>query len=288
MIAVMQETPHKLSAAVDGPHDAVFTVLAGRAEPTGAAALKLMIASQHSNVSTVRVAVSGLPRSVTMRYSVVLTNQSGKAASKSFFCLRCTGLLLTALLVVPVVSGGIQRVSAAGDLELPPFEAPWPAVAFVRIEQEETSRSYTVQDTRIEQETTQGTAMSRLKSDDIPECLITAKIYDGQHRLESGGAVGGNSTVNTKAIQATIDQCHAKYPEGSRVVVPAGAFKTGSLMLRSNLELHLAAGAGLYLLRSNRSLIPIHQFAPDSGSIDGMCIPRSTGTEAMTGLSTRS
>lgn len=33
---------------------------------------------------------------------------------------------------------------------------------------------------------------------------------------------------------------------GARVVVPRGSFKTGSVMLRSNLDLHLEAGAGLY------------------------------------------
>ena len=69
----------------------------------------------------------------------------------------------------------------------------------------------------------------------VPECDIT-----------NFGAVGDNSSLSTKAIQAAIDGCHANHPGGSRVVVPAGAFKTGSLMLRSNLELHLAAGAGLY------------------------------------------
>ena len=38
----------------------------------------------------------------------------------------------------------------------------------------------------------------------------------------------------------------AAHPRGARVVVPEGAFKTGSLALRSNMELHLAKGAGLY------------------------------------------
>ena len=67
------------------------------------------------------------------------------------------------------------------------------------------------------------------------DCLIT-----------DHGAVADNRTVNTKAIQAAIDACHSASPGGSRVVVPAGAFKTGSIMLRSNLELHLEKGAGLY------------------------------------------
>ena len=95
-------------------------MLAGRRSQTAAAAeglpatLKLLIVLLKSNTSSVRVAVSGLPQLVTMRYSVVLTNQSG------------------------VALGGIAQVSAAGALELPVFEAPpVAAVAFVRIEQEE-------------------------------------------------------------------------------------------------------------------------------------------------------
>jgi polygalacturonase len=60
------------------------------------------------------------------------------------------------------------------------------------------------------------------------------------------GAVADNKTVNTVAIQGAIDACHAASPAGSRVVVPAGAFKSGSLSLRSNMELHLMQGGGLY------------------------------------------
>jgi polygalacturonase len=69
------------------------------------------------------------------------------------------------------------------------------------------------------------------------DCVITSKVY-------AGGAVPDNRTVNTARIQLAIDQCHAAHPAGARVIVPKGAFRTGSLMLRSNLELHLAAGAG--------------------------------------------
>ena len=125
--------------------------------------------------------------------------------------------------------GGIKRVSSAGTLELPPFEAATPAAAAasasVRIDQAQ------------EQEVASTPAVVEQAA--VLECLITASVY-------AGGARPDNVTVNTKAIQAAIDECHAGSPQGSRVVVPAGAFKTGSLMLRSNQELHLAAGAGLY------------------------------------------
>jgi hypothetical protein len=60
------------------------------------------------------------------------------------------------------------------------------------------------------------------------------------------GAVADNITVNTHAIQRAINSCHAANPEGARVVVPEGAFKTGSLALTSHMELHLEKGAGLY------------------------------------------
>ena len=56
------------------------------------------------------------------------------------------------------------------------------------------------------------------------------------------GAIADGKTMNTKAIQAAIDEC-AK--EGGRVVVPAGLFMSGSIFLRSNVELHLAHNATL-------------------------------------------
>ncbi len=69
------------------------------------------------------------------------------------------------------------------------------------------------------------------------ECVITDAPF---------GAIPDNATVNTRAIQRAIDACHEAHPGGSRVVIPAGAFKTGAVLLRSNMELHLTKGAGLY------------------------------------------
>jgi len=55
------------------------------------------------------------------------------------------------------------------------------------------------------------------------------------------GAVSDGKTLNTAAIQAALDACE----NGGTVTVPAGIFKTGTLWLRSNTELHLEAGAVL-------------------------------------------
>lgn len=58
------------------------------------------------------------------------------------------------------------------------------------------------------------------------------------------GAVSDTTRLSTGAIQKAIDACNAS--GGGTVIVPTGDFKTGSLMLRSNVNLHLQAGATLY------------------------------------------
>ena len=56
------------------------------------------------------------------------------------------------------------------------------------------------------------------------------------------GAVADDAIINTSAIQAAIDECART---GGRVVVPPGTYLTGSLQLKSGVELHLAHGAVL-------------------------------------------
>jgi len=48
---------------------------------------------------------------------------------------------------------------------------------------------------------------------------------------------------NTSAINKAIDACYKN--GGGRVVIPAGTFKSGTLLLKENVELHLAMGAVL-------------------------------------------
>jgi len=64
------------------------------------------------------------------------------------------------------------------------------------------------------------------------------------HLITEFGATGDGATVDTAAIQAAIDACHAA--GGGTVVVPAGGtFLTGQIELRSHLELHLEPGSTL-------------------------------------------
>ena len=58
------------------------------------------------------------------------------------------------------------------------------------------------------------------------------------------GAVGDGRTNDGPAIQKAIDACAAA--GGGRVLVPGGhTYKSGSLLLHSHVELHLAHGSRL-------------------------------------------
>ena len=53
------------------------------------------------------------------------------------------------------------------------------------------------------------------------------------------GAKGDGQTLDTAAVQAAIDACHQD--QGGTVLVPAGTFVIGTVELKSNVTLHLAA-----------------------------------------------
>ena len=57
------------------------------------------------------------------------------------------------------------------------------------------------------------------------------------------GAVADGITRSTAAIQAAIDACTAS--GGGRVTVPAGKYLSGTIQLKSNVDLHLESGAEL-------------------------------------------
>ncbi len=68
---------------------------------------------------------------------------------------------------------------------------------------------------------------------------VNAQTYN----IAEFGARTASTRLNTKAIQAAIDRCHAK--GGGEVLVPAGTFYTGTIFLKSNVYLHLMPGSVL-------------------------------------------
>src|SRR6476661_951277 len=61
--------------------------------------------------------------------------------------------------------------------------------------------------------------------------------------ITSTGAVGNGTTLNTRAIQAAIDQLAGQ--GGGTLVVPAGKFLTGAIFLKPGVHLHLEKDAVL-------------------------------------------
>jgi len=65
--------------------------------------------------------------------------------------------------------------------------------------------------------------------------LIGARVYN----IRDFGAKGDGKTLDTAALQSAIDACHRE--QGGTVLVPAGVFVIGTVELKSNVTLHLAA-----------------------------------------------
>ncbi len=68
---------------------------------------------------------------------------------------------------------------------------------------------------------------------------LGARVYN----IRSYGAKGDKTTIDTAALQAAIDACTAD--GGGTVLVPAGTFVIGTVELKSNVTLHIAAGGTL-------------------------------------------
>jgi hypothetical protein len=88
------------------------------------------------------------------------------------------------------------------------------------------------------------------------------------------GAVGDGKTSCTQSLQKTIDACAAG--GGGMVVVPPGRYVSGALFLRSNVHLHLTAGATL--AASQR----FEDFPPIDGRWEG--IERKIHTSLLNGI----
>src|SRR5688572_23330652 len=61
--------------------------------------------------------------------------------------------------------------------------------------------------------------------------------------IKKYGAIADGNTLNTESINNAIDACNKK--GGGVVLVPAGLWLTGPVVIKSNVNLHLAAGSTL-------------------------------------------
>ena len=85
-----------------------------------------------------------------------------------------------------------------------------------------------------------------------------------QYNIMDYGALPDGKTNNQKQIQAAIEDC-AK--TGGRVLVPAGNFLSGTIQLKSNVELYLEKGSVLTASNSPEDII---DFSEDRDAMDGI------------------
>lgn len=74
--------------------------------------------------------------------------------------------------------------------------------------------------------------------------IFSVTLQAREYNVVDYGAKADTSVISTKAIQHALDECSDN--GGGRVVVPAGHFKIGTIILKSNVELHLENGAILF------------------------------------------
>ena len=84
--------------------------------------------------------------------------------------------------------------------------------------------------------------------------------------LDYGAREGGEVNC-AAAIQAAIDAVHAQ--GGGRVRIPAGRFLSGSVLIKSNVDLHLESGAVLISSLKEEDISPFPVDDADQGTVDG-------------------
>lgn len=84
------------------------------------------------------------------------------------------------------------------------------------------------------------------------------------------GAVGDSVTLNTQAIQAAINACYDA--GGGEVVVPQGAFVSGTLILKDHVKIRLLKGAILQSSINPNDFKSIDPFIDATGQYRGQCL----------------
>ena len=74
--------------------------------------------------------------------------------------------------------------------------------------------------------------------------MLSATVDARDYDITAYGAKSDTTVLSTQALQQAIDDCSKA--GGGRVVVPAGNYKTGTIVLKSDVHLYLEHGATLY------------------------------------------
>ncbi len=85
--------------------------------------------------------------------------------------------------------------------------------------------------------------------------LMTGGVSAADYNIKDYGAVSDTTQLSTVAVQQAIDACSSA--GGGRVLVPAGQYKIGTIIMKSHVNLHLQHGATLFGSTDLADYIPV-------------------------------
>ncbi|KAA9038776.1 polygalacturonase [Ginsengibacter hankyongi] len=119
-------------------------------------------------------------------------------------------------------------------------------------------------------------------------CLSAKEGVAKDFLITDFGAKPGVDELNTIPINDAIDACYKN--GGGRVIVPAGIFKTGTLVLKDNVELHLEIGSVLFASINRQDFPlqpqPIYHSLKDAGGWRALIYALGASHIAITGYGT--
>ncbi len=92
-------------------------------------------------------------------------------------------------------------------------------------------------------------------ADDIIASIKNPVFPDKTFNILDFGAIADGITNNTKAINKAISSC--SHSGGGKVIIPSGDFLTGPIVLKSNVNLHLEAGANVLFSTNKNDYLPV-------------------------------
>lgn len=118
--------------------------------------------------------------------------------------------------------------------------------------------------------------------------FLTTTVLAQDYLITDFGAKPGMSYMNTKEINNAIETCYRE--GGGRVIIPAGIFKSGTLLMKDNVELHLTIGATLLASTDLRDFpaqpLPRYRSQKDPGGWRALIYADNAANIAVTGLGT--
>ena len=83
-------------------------------------------------------------------------------------------------------------------------------------------------------------------------CYSQERSNVGEYNILDYGSKKDSSFLSSEAINQAITDCSAN--GGGRVVIPAGKYKSGTILMKDYVELYFEPGSYLYAYRSERYL----------------------------------